>query len=220
MQAVKKTHCKFMFRNRVQTQLTQTLTSWLADTRFSLVFHLRHGLPEVARGAGSQEQTSLPFPFLSCNSISNIFQPRADVRGVGLALVARNLLSSRCKAVVVSSAFSVLVSTAGSAWIPVRPDMSFVIISQLFGKTSRFQGLALLRGLPRGRGRYDLSFESNWRYLAVMILLQVSSGRDLSRDFGSSGLVASLGTRPSEVERLQRYAAQRLQWQLQSKIIL
>ena len=156
MQAVKKTHCKFMFRNQVQTQLTQTLTSWLADTRFSLVFHLRHGLPEVARGAGSQEQTSLPFPFLSCNSISNIFQPRADVWGVGLALVARNLLSSRCQAVV-------LVSTAGSAWIPVRPDMSFVIISQLFGKTSRFQGLALLRGLPRGRSRYDLSFESNLR---------------------------------------------------------
>ena len=53
-----------------------------------------------------------------------------------------------------------------------------------------------------------------------MILLQVSSDRDLSsRDFGSSGLVASLGTRPSEVERLQRYAAQHLQWQLQSKII-
>jgi hypothetical protein len=140
MQAVKKkTHCKFMFRNRVQTQLTQTLTSWLADTRFSLVFHLRHGLPEVARGAGSQEQTSLPFPFLSWNSISNIFQPWADVWGVGLALVARNLLSSRCKAIVVSSAFSVLVSTAGSAWIPVRPDMSFVIISSCLVKQVVFK---------------------------------------------------------------------------------
>ena len=150
-------------KSGLQTWLTQTLTSWLAVTRSSSVFHLRHGLPEVARGAGSQEHTSLPFPSLSCNSISNIFQSRARASDVGLPLVARNLLSSRCKAVVVSSAFSVLVSTAGSAWIPIRPDMSFVVNSQLFRSASRFPGLALLRGLPRGRGRYDLIFESDFR---------------------------------------------------------
>ena len=87
---------------------------------------------------------------------------------IGLALVARNLLSSRCKAVVVSSAFSVLVSTAGSAWIPVRTHISFVINSQLFHKPSRFQGLALLRGLPGADMIWPLNQTCG---LAVVILL-------------------------------------------------
>ena len=58
----------------LHTRLRQTRISWLADTRFSSVFHLRHGLPEVARGAGSQEETSLPFPSLYISFLQFNFQ--------------------------------------------------------------------------------------------------------------------------------------------------